>query len=98
MLRRADPDGAPAPAPAPFTWDGRPCEGREGDTVAAALLAAGVRATRTHPVTGEERGPLCMMGACYECLVEIDGQPNRQACQVRLRPGMVVAPQKGARR
>lgn len=98
MLRRADPDGASPPAPTPFTWDGRPCEGREGDTVAAALLAVGAGATRAHPVTGEGRGPFCMMGTCYECLVEIDGEPNRQACQVRLRAGMVVAPQKGARR
>lgn len=81
-----------------FFWDGREVTGRTGDTVAAALLGAGVRSSRTHAVTDEPRAPFCMMGTCFECLVEIDGIPNRQACQVRLTEGMRVAPQRGARK
>lgn len=81
-----------------FTWDGYAMTGLEGDTVAAALLGAGVRSSRTHPVTGEPRAPFCMMGTCFECLVEIDGVPNRQACQVKLTEGMRVSPQRGARK
>ncbi len=38
-----------------------------------------------------------MMGACFDCLVEIDGMPNRQACMVQVRPDMVVRSMSGAR-
>lgn len=80
-----------------FTWNGAFLPGREGDTLAAVLLAAGVNSNRIHPVTGEPRAPYCMMGVCFECLVEIDGIPNRQACQVRLRNGMRATTQHGVR-
>ena len=77
--------------------DGAPVSAREGDTVAAALLATGVDYTRTTPVGGGPRLPYCMMGVCFDCLMEIDGVPNRQACQVRVRDGMQVRRQQGAR-
>jgi predicted molibdopterin-dependent oxidoreductase YjgC len=78
--------------------DGQPIVAREGDTVAAALVAAGVIVFRTTPVTGAPRGPFCMMGACFDCLVAIDGRPNRQACMTIVRDGMRVERQQGARR
>ena len=67
------------------------------DTVGAAMLASGFGYTRTTAVSGAHRAPYCMMGACFECLVEIDGIPNQQACQTQVREGMVVTLQKGAR-
>ena len=70
---------------------------RTGDTVAAALLAAGIAACRTNPVSGAPRGPYCLMGVCFECLVTIDGQPNRQGCLVEVMEGMRVDTQCGAR-
>jgi D-hydroxyproline dehydrogenase subunit gamma len=54
-------------------------------------------ATRTTPVSGSPRAPYCMMGVCFECLMEIDGIANRQACMVRVRPGMRITRQQGAR-
>jgi predicted molibdopterin-dependent oxidoreductase YjgC len=48
-------------------------------------------------VSGTHRAPYCMMGACFDCLVEIDGIPNQQACQTLVREGMRVNLQKGAR-
>ncbi len=68
-----------------------------GDSVAAALLAAGVGALRTAVVSGQDRGPYCLIGTCFECLVEIDGVPNRQACLTPVREGMRVKRQLGAR-
>lgn len=62
----------------------------EGETVATALLAAGLRATRVSAVRGEPRGPLCLMGTCQDCTVEIDGAVDL-ACQRFVRDGMVVA-------
>ena len=77
--------------------DGTNVEAREGDTVAAALLASGLEHCRTTPVSGAPRAPYCMMGVCFDCLVEIDGVGNRQACLVRVREGMRVGVQRGKR-
>ncbi|MFD2237147.1 (2Fe-2S)-binding protein [Aureimonas populi] len=82
-------------APVSFTLDGRTAEGREGDTVAAALLAAGVETCRTSAVGAEPRAPYCLMGVCFECLVTIDGVGNQQGCLVPLRAGMAVETQIG---
>lgn len=68
-----------------------------GRSVAAALLATGVSRFRATPVSGAPRGPFCMMGACFECLVEIDGVPSRQACMVEVKAGMRIHSQEGAR-
>lgn len=65
-----------------------------GPSLAASLLAAGVRRFRNSPVSGEGRSPYCMMGVCFECLLEIDGVPNRQSCLVPARPGMTVRTQE----
>ena len=91
------PDAASAPV-VPITIDGEPVQARAGDTVAAALLAAGRATCRSTPVSGAPRGPYCMMGVCFDCLVEIDGVGSQQACLVRVREGMQVATQRGARR
>jgi len=80
-----------------ITLDGRPLAVRTGDTVAAALFAHNVASCRATPVTGAPRGPYCMMGVCYDCLVMIDGQANQQACMTLVRPGMQIARQHGAR-
>jgi sarcosine oxidase subunit alpha len=79
------------------TIDGESHEAREGDTVAAALLAAGLSHCRTTPVSGAPRAPYCMMGVCFDCLVTIDGVGNRQGCLVRVREGMAIATQRGKR-
>jgi D-hydroxyproline dehydrogenase subunit gamma len=80
-----------------FTFEGEPAQGVEGDSVASALLALGHAHCRESTVSGAARGPYCLMGVCFECLVSIDGVPNRQGCMVRLRDGMVVARQRGRR-
>ena len=66
-------------------------------TVAAAVLSAGITFTRTTPVSGAPRAPYCMMGVCFECLMEIDGEASRQACMIRVREGMRIRRQQGAR-
>ena len=93
MLKRRHNDGKLVA----ITVDGEKVEARAGESVAAAVLAHADGATRTPPVSGAPRAPYCMMGVCFECLMEIDGQPNRQACMVRVRDGMTVKRQQGAR-
>jgi predicted molibdopterin-dependent oxidoreductase YjgC len=67
------------------------------DTVAAAMLLSGRLGNRVTPVTGAPRGPWCLMGACFDCLVTIDGQPNQQGCIRRVAAGMRIETQAGAR-
>jgi predicted molibdopterin-dependent oxidoreductase YjgC len=81
----------------PVTIDGRPFTARAGDSVAATMLAAGANACRTTPVSGAPRGPYCMMGVCFDCLVTIDGRPNQQGCLVPVSAGMRIEQQSGAR-
>jgi len=78
--------------------DGRSIEAREGDSVAAALLVAGLLQSRATPVSNAARAPYCMMGVCFDCLMAIDGVGSRQACMVPVRQGMDVRTQHGARR
>ena len=77
--------------------EGRAVRVPEGSSAAAAVLVAGLPSIRETPVTGNARLPYCMMGVCFDCLAEIDGEPNRQACMVAARPGMRIRRQRGAR-
>jgi len=80
-----------------LTIDGKQVQARTGDSVAAALLAAGISHCRTTPASGADRAPYCMMGVCFDCLVTIDGIGNRQSCLVPVREGMRVELQRGKR-
>jgi predicted molibdopterin-dependent oxidoreductase YjgC len=69
--------------------DGEPIPAYSGDTVASALYAIGRRAWhRTR--YGDERGMLCGIGYCFDCLVTVDGRPDQRACQTLVIEGMVV--------
>jgi D-hydroxyproline dehydrogenase subunit gamma len=76
--------------------DGDPVVAYAGETVAAALLAAGHRMVRRTALTGEPRGLFCGMGVCHDCLMVIDGQPSVRACLVEVQEGMTVRTQIGA--
>lgn len=78
-----------------LTVDGTAIEAVTGDSVAAALLAAGQLDFRSTAVSGSARGPFCMIGNCHDCLLEIDGKANRQACLVMAEDGMQVRRQDG---
>lgn len=79
-----------------FTLDGTPVTARAGTSLAAALLAHSGDASR-ETATGADRTAFCMMGVCFDCLVEVDGTPNTQACMTLVREGMVVTRQIGLR-
>jgi succinate dehydrogenase/fumarate reductase-like Fe-S protein len=68
--------------------NGRALEVVPGTTVAAALALIGDGCTRTS-VSGQRRAPVCGMGICQECRVDIDGK-RRLACQTLCRDGMHV--------
>lgn len=80
---------APVAEPVGISFDGRPIPALPGETVAAALTAAGILAYR-RTASGAPRGLWCGMGACFDCLVTIDGRANQRACLAKVAPGMVV--------
>ena len=75
--------------------DGQAVAACVGDTVAAAMLAAGFTSWRATPVSGAPRGPFCMVGVCFDCLVTIDGVGSRPGCMVQVTEGMAIATQRG---
>ena len=77
--------------------EGAPLRVPAGASAAAAVLLAGLFRIRETPVSGAPRLPYCMMGVCFDCLAEIDGVANRQACMVPVAPGMRIRVQHGAR-
>jgi len=75
--------------PVRISFDGRPIEALPGETVAAALSAAGILALRRTD-SGAPRGLWCGMGACFDCVVTIDGKASQRACMAKVHDGMVV--------
>ncbi|MGO2006896.1 (2Fe-2S)-binding protein [Vreelandella alkaliphila] len=67
------------------------------DTAASVVLMAGLVPSRTTPTSGSPRAPYCLMGVCFECLLDIDGVSNQQGCMVKVRDGMQIRRQLGAR-
>ena len=75
--------------------DGERVPAHHGETIAAALLAAGRRAVRRTAGRGEPRGVYCAMGVCGECVMVVDGEPGVRTCVTLAAPGMTVQTQHG---
>lgn len=76
--------------PLTLSVDGRAVAARDGDSVATAMLAAGIMVTRHSAISGAPRGPWCLMGACFECVVTVDGHPNQRACMTPAHDGTQI--------
>ena len=77
-----------------FTFDGTPMEAEAGQTAGAALLAAGVRSWRRTRAGGQLRGLFCGIGACFDCLVDVNDDRAVRACLVPGREGDQVRTSK----
>jgi predicted molibdopterin-dependent oxidoreductase YjgC len=81
-----------------FSFDGREIPYAAGQSVGAALWAAGVRSFRTTRHGGRPRALFCGIGVCFDCLVTVDGRADERACVVPASPGMTVTTQEGSGR
>jgi glycine/D-amino acid oxidase-like deaminating enzyme len=88
-MRLRHPAIRPVARPITFTFEGQTVAALEGETIAAALTAAGILALRRTP-TGAPRGLHCGMGACFDCVVTVDGRIGQRACLTKVAEGMVV--------
>lgn len=78
-----------------FTFNGQEMEGYKGETVAAALHAAGVKVLGQSVFKHRPRGFYCAIGNCSSCLMKVNGEPNVRTCITDLEEGMVVETQNG---
>lgn len=76
--------------PVNITVDGKAIEAYQGETVAAAMLAAGIRTFNKSHKHKQPRSLYCGMGVCYECLVTINGVHAQRACVTHVEEGMVI--------
>lgn len=70
--------------------NGRSVAAVPGETVLAALTAAGFKALKKSNVNGDARGAFCGMGVCYECLVTVNGVPKQRACMTEVAENMEI--------
>lgn len=77
-----------------FSWNDQEMIGREGETIASALFANGVRVFSFHPKDKAPQGIFCANGQCAQCLVLVDGFPVK-ACMELIKPGMKIKPLEG---
>lgn len=78
-----------------FLFDGKTMEGFEGEPIAVALRANGVKIHRYTAKRKEPRGIFCAIGRCTDCVMVVDGIPNVRTCVTPLREGMKVETQYG---
>lgn len=78
--------------------DGVPCIADPDETVAAVLLRQTEPWSKIALISKTRRAPYCMMGACFECLAEVDGVPSVQTCLKPVVDGMRVVRQTQVRR
>ncbi|MDR1625002.1 MAG: (2Fe-2S)-binding protein [Spirochaetia bacterium] len=76
-------------------YNGKPLPAKNGEPVAAALLASGVRVFRETAKKHRPRGIYCGIGRCTDCVMIVDGEPNVRTCVTPARAGMRVQTQKG---
>ncbi len=75
--------------------DGRPIEALEGEMIASALTAAGIKRLRTTAKGQDPRGIFCAIGRCTDCVMEVNGRPNVRTCITPVAEGMKVNTQVG---
>jgi len=78
-----------------FHFDGSEMAGFEGEMIASALMANGVKVFRHSRKLGRPRGFFCAIGRCASCNMVVNGVPNVRVCVTPLREGMTVETQKG---
>ncbi|MGE4595281.1 MAG: (2Fe-2S)-binding protein [Gammaproteobacteria bacterium] len=71
-------------------FEGRALSVPKDHNVATALLGAGINNFRKTTPNHESRGPYCMMGLCFDCLININGVDNQQSCIIQVYDGMKI--------
>jgi sarcosine oxidase subunit alpha len=90
-------DGIHPGTPLEFTFEGRKVSGFEGESIASALMRAGISSFRFTRIGREARGYYCGMGICWECAVYIENDGIVRSCSYPVRQGLSVSLADGDR-
>ncbi|MGA4988590.1 2Fe-2S iron-sulfur cluster-binding protein [Nonomuraea bangladeshensis] len=71
-----------------MTFRGAVVPAEPGQSVGAALVAAGIRDWRSTRKGGRPRGLFCGIGVCFDCLITVNGIPDRRACLTPAADGL----------
>jgi aerobic-type carbon monoxide dehydrogenase small subunit (CoxS/CutS family) len=85
---------APSKREVIFTFNGESFRGIAGQSIAAALMAEGVRELRKTRFEKEPRLIFCGIGICFDCVVVVNGVANQRACLVEITDGATIESQK----
>ncbi len=78
-----------------ITMDGKEIKAFEGEMIASALTAAGIKVFRYTSKNSEPRGVFCAIGRCTDCVMIVNGTPNVRTCVTPVENDMVIKTQKG---
>ena len=78
-----------------ITVDGKEVCALEGETIASAMYASGIKVHRTTAKYNEPRGIFCNKGRCTDCIMKVDGRPNVRTCVTLVSEAMIVETLKG---
>lgn len=70
--------------------NGKEIPAYKGETILAALMAAGYKKLKRSPLDKAPRGALCGMGVCFECMVTVNGIPNIRSCMTEVENNMEI--------
>lgn len=87
--------GAKNPEEFHIHFNGRPVRARADDTVASALVRAGVYVFSRSLKFHRPRGYFCGTGRCYSCMMRVNGIPGVRTCTTKAEPGMAVETERG---
>ncbi len=77
-----------------FTYNGMRMQGVEGDTIASALHANGIKKLSESIHRKRPRGFYCAIGNCASCNMVVDDMPNVRTCITPLKEGMRIETQE----
>ena len=78
-----------------ITVDGKKIKAFEGEMIASALVAAGIKVFRYTSKKHEPRGVFCAIGRCTDCVMEVNGVANVRTCVTLVENNMHIKTQRG---
>ena len=73
-----------------FDFEGEKVKAYEGETIASALYADGLKKFTDSKVLERPRGFFCAIGNCSSCIMSVDGIPHVKTCVTLAKEGMKV--------
>ncbi len=78
-----------------FYYNNQEIEAYTGETIAAALHAAGIRRLGHSAEAHRPRGLFCAIGNCSSCFMTVNGEANVRVCVTPVEAGLRVPDEEG---